>query len=211
MINYDIARRNMVEYQIAARGVNDELVLAAMGAVPRHLFVPEGLRDRAYDDSPLPIGEEQTISQPYIVAYMTQLLGLQGGEKVLDVGTGSGYQTAILAEIAGEVYAIERVGSLLREATIRLAELGYKNIHFYHGDGWKGLPDVAPFDGILVAAAADRIPSALKKQLSPDGGRLVVPVGGDYWQRLMLVERRGNRFSTEQKGEVRFVPLVEGK
>jgi protein-L-isoaspartate(D-aspartate) O-methyltransferase len=211
MTDYDLARKNMVDFQIAARGVMEDLVLAAMRTVPRHLFVPEELRDRAYDDGPLPIGEGQTISQPFIVAQMTDLLGLEGGEKVLDVGTGSGYQTAVLAEIAGEVYTIERVPSLLRESSIRLAQLGYRNIHFFEGDGWKGLPEYAPFDGILVAAAADRIPPALKSQLSPEGGRLVIPVGGDYWQRLMLIERHGNRFRSSNRGEVRFVPLIEGR
>jgi protein-L-isoaspartate(D-aspartate) O-methyltransferase len=201
----------MVDYQIASRGVHDELVLAAMREVPRHSFVPEEMLDRAYDDCPLPIGQGQTISQPYIVAYMTELLGLEGGEKVLDVGTGSGYQAAILAEIAGEVHCLERVHSLLREATIKLKTLGYKNVFFYDGDGWLGLPDVAPFDAILVGAAADSIPEALKKQLSPEGGRLVVPVGGDHWQHLKLVERNGNRFKTLNKGEVRFVRLIRGR
>ena len=210
MMDYDLARKNMVDFQIATRGVTNDLVLAAMRSVPRHLFVPEQLRDQAYDDGPLPIGEGQTISQPFIVAQMTELLGLEGGEKVLDVGTGSGYQTAVLAEIAGEVYTIERVGSLLRESSARLLKMGYENIHFFEGDGWKGLPEYAPFDGILVAAAADRIPSALKSQLSPNGGRLVIPVGGEYWQKLMLIERRGNRFRSEDRGEVRFVPLIEG-
>ena len=211
MIDYDLARQRMVDYQIAGRGVSDDLVLAAMRNVPRHRFVPEDLWDRAYDDGPLPIGEGQTISQPFIVAHMTELLGLQGGEKVLDIGTGSGYQTAVLAEIAGDVHTIERVAPLLREASIILGELGYDNIHFYHGDGWKGLPEQAPFDGILVAAAASRIPSALKNQLNPDGGRMVIPVGGDFWQKLMLIERHGGRFISVDQGEVRFVPFIEGK
>jgi protein-L-isoaspartate(D-aspartate) O-methyltransferase len=208
VIDYETARTRMVDFQIAARGVMDELVLAAMREVPRHRFVPEDLRDRAYDDCPLPIGEGQTISQPYIVARMTELLGLQGDEKVLDVGTGSGYQAAILAEIAKEVHCLERVRSLLREAAIALAGLGYENIHLHEGDGWVGLPDEAPFDGILVAAAADSVPPALKKQLSPDGGRLVIPIGRDYWQNLVLIERHGNKFKSSNKGEVRFVPLI---
>jgi protein-L-isoaspartate(D-aspartate) O-methyltransferase len=208
VIDFETARKRMVDYQIAGRGVTDELVLAAMRTVPRHRFIPDDMLDRAYDDGPLPIGEKQTISQPYIVARMTELLGLQGGEKVLDVGTGSGYQAAILAEIAGEVHSIERIKSLLREAAIVLAGLGYGNIRLHEGDGSLGLPDEAPFDGILVAAAADSIPKALKLQLSPDGGRLVIPIGGDYWQNLMLIERSGNRFISSNEGEVRFVPLI---
>ncbi len=199
----------MVDYQIEARGIRDELVLAAMRTVPRHKFVPNGSRDSAYEDCPLPIGHQQTISQPYIVARMTELLGLEGGEKILDVGTGSGYQAAILAEIAGEVFCIERIRPILRETAIRLAALGYENIHLHEGDGWVGLPEQAPFDGIIVAAASASVPIELKKQLSPDGGRLVIPVGDDYWQKLLLIERNGNRFKQSNKGEVRFVPLVK--
>jgi len=209
LTDYESARKKMVDFQIEARGIRDELVLAAMRTVPRHQFVPDGSQDSAYEDCPLPIGHQQTISQPYIVARMTELLGLEGGEKILDVGTGSGYQAAILAEIAGEVFCIERVQSLLREAAIRLAALGYENIHLHEGDGWVGLSDLAPFDGIIVAAASTSVPVELKKQLSPDGGRLVIPVGDDYWQKLLLIERNGNRFKQSDKGEVRFVPLVK--
>ncbi len=210
MNDFKTARNSMVDYQIASRGVHDEMVLAAMRTVPRHAFVPDEMLDRAYDDCPLPIGLGQTISQPFIVAYMTELLALEGEEKVLDVGTGSGYQAAILAEIAAEVHCIERVPSLLREAVIKLKSLGYKNVYFYEGDGWLGLPEVAPFDAIMVAAAADSIPDALKKQLSPEGGRMVIPVGSDNWQELKLVERNGNKFKTSSKGDVRFVPLIRG-
>ena len=179
-----------------------------MRNVERHKFIDKKYAEDAYADRPLPILSEQTISQPYIVARMTELLALEGGEKVLDVGTGSGYQAAILAEIAEDVHGLERIRPLLREAAIRLAGMGYENIHLHDGDGWVGLPDIAPFDAILVAAASDSVPPALKKQLSPDGGRLVIPVGGDYWQKLLLIERNGNRFKSTNKGEVRFVPLV---
>jgi len=199
-------RRLMTETQILARGVRDPLVLKAMAKVPRHLFVPAHLRGQAYADEPLPIGGGQTISQPYIVAYMTERLGLKGGEKVLEVGTGSGYQTAVLAEIAGEVWTIEIVVPLAEGARTVLEGLGYANIHYRVGDGSGGWPEAAPFDGIIVTAAAARLPAALEDQLAV-GGRMIVPVGTDL-QELVLVRRDARGFERERLLGVRFVPLV---
>jgi len=202
-------RRLMTETQIRARGVRDPLVLAAMAKVPRHLFVPEGgLRVHAYADEPLPIGEGQTISQPYIVAYMTEALGLRGGEKVLEIGTGSGYQTAVLAEIAGEVWTIEIVEPLARRARGILDGLGCTNIHFRIGDGSQGWPEAGPFDAIMVTAAAPLMPSALEVQLAA-GGRMIVPVGTEF-QELYLVRRGKKGFDRDRLLPVRFVPLVRG-
>jgi protein-L-isoaspartate(D-aspartate) O-methyltransferase len=199
-------RRLMTESQIRARGVRDPLVLAAMAKIPRHLFMPGGLRGRAYADEPLPIGEGQTISQPYIVAYMTEVLQLRGGEKVLEIGTGSGYQTAVLAEIAGEVWTIEIVEPLARRARGILDGLGYANIHFRIGDGSLGWPDAGPFDAIMVTAAAPVMPSAIERQLA-SGGRMIVPVGTEF-QELYLVRRGKKGFERERLLPVRFVPLV---
>jgi protein-L-isoaspartate(D-aspartate) O-methyltransferase len=196
----------MVAEQIAARGVHDERALAALRKVPRHLFVPEAQRALAYADHPLPIGHEQTISQPYIVAFMTEALGLTGGETVLEVGTGSGYQSAVLAEIAARVYSIEIVEPLAREAEERLRRLGHANVTVSAGDGYLGWPERAPFDAILVTAAAPRIPEPLKAQLK-DGGRLVIPVG-DESQELVLVKRLGQRFVESRILPVRFVPMT---
>jgi len=200
------ARERMVAEQIAARGVHDERTLAAMRKVPRHLFVPEAQEALAYADHPLPIGHEQTISQPYIVAFMTDALGLTGGESVLEVGTGSGYQSAVLAEIAAHVYSIEIVEPLAREAEERLRRLGYANVTVSAGDGYLGWPEHAPFDAILVTAAAPRIPEPLKAQLKA-GGRLVIPVG-DESQELVLVKRLGERFVESRILPVRFVPMT---
>jgi protein-L-isoaspartate(D-aspartate) O-methyltransferase len=200
------ARELMVEQQIETRGVRDARTLAAMRKVPRHLFVPPAMAGQAYDDHPLPIGHGQTISQPYIVAFMTEALGLEGGETVLEVGTGSGYQAAVLAEIAAHVYSIEIVAALANEARSRLAELGYRNVKVRAGDGYKGWPEAAPFDAIVVTAAAPRVPEPLEAQLR-DGGRLVLPVG-DEWQELVVVTRRGDRFETKQVLPVRFVPMT---
>jgi protein-L-isoaspartate(D-aspartate) O-methyltransferase len=200
------ARADMVTTQIAARGVRDERTLAAMRKVPRHLFVPKALVGQAYDDHPLPIGHGQTISQPYIVGFMTEALGLKGGETVLEVGTGSGYQAAVLAEIASRVYTIEIVAPLAEEASERLKRLGYANVEVRAGDGYLGWPEAAPFDAIMVTAAAPRVPEPLKQQLR-DGGRLILPVG-EEWQELVQITRRGERFEEKQVLPVRFVPMT---
>jgi len=196
----------MVAEQIEARGVRDARTLQAMRDVPRHLFVPEAQRPSAYEDHPLPIGHGQTISQPYIVAFMTEALGLQGGETVLEVGTGSGYQAAVLARIAARVHSIEIVEPLAAEARQRLAKLGYQNVEVRAGDGYLGWPEAAPFDGIMVTAAAPRVPEPLKEQLK-DGGRLVIPVG-DELQELMVVTRHGSAFEERRILPVRFVPMT---
>jgi protein-L-isoaspartate(D-aspartate) O-methyltransferase len=202
----EAARERMVADQIAARGVRDPRVLAALRKVPRHLFVPEAAAGAAYDDHPLPIGHGQTISQPYIVAFMTEALGLRGGETVLEVGTGSGYQAAVLAEIAARVYSIEIVDALAAEARERLRRLGYATVEVRAGDGYAGWPEAAPFDAIMVTAAAPRIPEPLKQQLR-DGGRLVLPVGDEY-QELIVVTRRGASFEERRVLPVRFVPMT---
>jgi protein-L-isoaspartate(D-aspartate) O-methyltransferase len=202
----DRAREAMVSTQIEKRGVRDARTLAAMRKVPRHLFVPPVLAGQAYDDHPLPIGHDQTISQPYIVAFMTEALGLRGGETVLEVGTGSGYQAAVLAEIASRVYTIEIVEPLAREARQRLERLGYRNVEVRAGDGYLGWPEAAPFDAIMVTAAAPRVPEPLKQQLK-DGGRLVIPVGDEY-QELLVVSRKGTAYAEERVLPVRFVPMT---
>ncbi len=199
-------REEMVATQVVARGVRDPLTLAAMRKVPRHLFVPPAGLAQAYEDHPVPIGHGQTISQPYVVAFMTEVLGLRGGETVLEVGTGCGYQAAVLAEIAGRVYTVEIVAPLAAESAERLHRLGYANVTVRAGDGYLGWPEAAPFDAIMVTAAAPRIPEPLKRQLK-DGGRLIVPVGED-WQELVLVTRRGERFEERQVLPVRFVPMT---
>ena len=200
-------RNLMVEEQIAARGVKDTRVLAAMRKVPRHLFVPENLIPEAYDDTPLPIGYGQTISQPYIVALMTELLQLRGDEKVLEVGTGSGYQAAVLAELAREVYTIEIVEPLARQAAERLRELGYTNVHVRHGDGYDGWPEKAPFDGIIVTAAPEEIPKPLLDQLKP-GGRLVIPVGAWSQDLLVVTKSADGKITRRVVIPVRFVPMT---
>ncbi len=199
-------RERMVRDQLEARGVRDARTLAAMRKVPRHEFVPDAVASHAYADHPLPIGHEQTISQPYIVAFMTEALRLRGGEKVLEVGTGSGYQAAVLAEIAREVYTIEIVAPLAARARADLARLGYTSVHVRAGDGYKGWPEAAPFDAIMVTAAAPRVPEPLLAQLK-DGGRLVIPVGEDD-QQLMIVTRKGDTFARETVLPVRFVPMT---
>jgi len=200
------AREDMVATQIASRGVRDPKTLAAMRKVARHLFVPPAAVDQAYEDYPLPIGHGQTISQPYIVAFMTEALALEGGETVLEVGTGSGYQAAVLGEIAARVHTIEIVAPLAEEAAALLKKLGYANVEVRAGDGYLGWPEAAPFDAIIVTAAAPRIPEPLKQQLR-DGGRLILPVG-DEWQELVVVTRRGDRFDETRVLPVRFVPMT---
>ena len=207
---WEQARADMVRRQIQARGINDARVLAAMGKVPRHLFVPLALRGQAYGDHPLPIGQGQTISQPYIVAYMSRLLALGGGEKVLEVGTGSGYQAAVLSLLAREVYTMEILPGLYEKTRRLLADLGYA-VHTRLGDGHAGWPEKAPFDAIMVTAAARQIPPALVEQLAP-GGRMVLPVG-EPWevQKLILVQKDPTgRVSQRTLELVRFVPLVGG-
>jgi len=200
------AREEMVATQIAARGVRDPRTLAAMRKVARHLFVPPAVAGQAYEDHPLPIGHGQTISQPYIVAFMTEALALEGGETVLEVGTGSGYQAAVLGEIAARVHTIEIVAPLAEEAAALLKKLGYANVEVRAGDGYLGWPEAAPFDAIMVTAAAPRVPEPLKQQLK-DGGRLILPVG-DEWQELVVITRRGDRFEEKRVLPVRFVPMT---
>ncbi len=207
---FEEARREMVERQLKARDITDPLVIKAMEKVPRHLFVDRGLWSKAYDDRPLPIGEGQTISQPYIVALMTQLIRLKGGEKVLEVGTGSGYHAAVLAELAGEVYTVEIIKSLGDKAKKRLQAIGYKNIEVKLGDGYYGWKEFAPFDAIVVTAAANHLPPPLLDQLK-DGGRMVIPVGAPFFvQTLMLVEKEKGRIITNHIAQVQFVPLLGG-
>jgi protein-L-isoaspartate(D-aspartate) O-methyltransferase len=205
--NLETKRRQMVDGQIQARGVEDRLVLDAMRKVPRHVFVPEDFVDSAYADRPLPIGEGQTISQPYMVALMTEALRLEGHEKVLEVGTGSGYQAAILAEIADHVVTLERHERLAGEAAKRLRQLGYINIEVMVGDGSKGYAPRAPFDGIIVTAGAPDIPSVLVDQLA-DNGRLVIPVGNSFHQTLTRVTRVGDDRQIEKLEGCVFVPLI---
>ena len=204
---YRIAREKMVENQIKERGIKDERVLSAMLKVPRHLFVDEALKDQAYGDFPLPIGEGQTISQPYIVAVMTEALELKGNERVLEIGTGSGYQTAILAELAFWVYTVEKYSALLERAKKILLKLGYKNISFKLGDGSLGWKEVAPFEAIIVTAAAPQIPPPLIEQLS-EGGRIVIPVGDVYSQVLIKGIKKGEKLHTKTLEPVRFVKLT---
>ena len=203
---YEKARDAMVASQIVIRGVRDPKTLSAMRAVPRHLFVPPALMKEAYRDHPLPIGHGQTISQPYIVAFMTEALGLQGGEKVLEVGAGSGYQSAVLSRIAGRVFGIEILDPLAQEARLRMARLGYTNVEIRAGDGYLGWPEQAPFDAIMVTAAAPRVPEPLKQQLK-DGGRLILPIG-DYAQELRVVTRKGGTFEERSVLAVQFVPMT---
>ncbi len=199
-------RERMVREQIAARDVRDPRVLAAMRSVPRHRFVPAALAGEAYEDHPLPIGEGQTISQPYIVAAMSELLQLKGGERVLEVGTGSGYQAAVLAELAAEVYSIEILEPLARRAEATLRELGCAKVRVRAGDGYLGWPEAAPFDAVIVTAAPDHVPQPLVDQLKV-GGRLVIPVG-TAWQELLVITRTARGIETERNIPVRFVPMT---
>ena len=198
----------MVERQIRARGISDPRVLKAMRTVPRHRFVPPSLQAEAYSDAPLPIGSQQTISQPYIVGYMTEALALPAEAKVLEIGTGSGYQAAVLAEIAKDVYTIEIVPQLAARSSARLEEMGYANTHVRTGDGYRGWPEKAPFDGIIVAAAVDHIPQTLIEQLAV-GARLVIPVG-DRSQKMTIVTKTKIGSMVETTFPVRFVPMTGG-
>ncbi|MEQ1905432.1 MAG: protein-L-isoaspartate(D-aspartate) O-methyltransferase [Pirellulaceae bacterium] len=202
-------RHEMVAQQIAARGVRNPLVLHAMRTVPREAFIAESQQELAYDDNPLPIADGQTISQPYIVAFMTEALELQGGEKVLEIGTGSGYAAAVLAEIASEVYTVERLESLANRATKKLQELNYRNVQVLVADGTRGWPEHAPYDAIVVAAGGPSIPESLKAQLKI-GGRLVIPIGkSETNQELVRVTRlSATTYKAEEIAAVRFVPLI---
>ena len=197
----------MVKNQIEARGITDQKTLAAMRKVPRHLFVSEALMDQAYADHPLPIGEQQTISQPYIVAHMTEALQLKPDDRVLEVGTGSGYQAASLGELAAEVHTIERHPELADTAQQHLVDLGYQNIHVHVGDGTLGYPAAAPYDRIIAAASAPKVPDPLLQQLA-DGGRLVLPVGSRFSQHLEVWTRQGEKFKKSNSIPVVFVPLI---
>lgn len=205
---YALKRQQMVQNDIRGRDVRESKVLSAMGNVPRHLFVPHGYRDQAYEDHPLPIGEGQTISQPYVVALMTEALKLKGGDRVLEIGTGSGYQAAVLAEIVREVYTIEIRKNLAEKAESVLKELGYRNVKVKYGDGYFGWEEAAPFDAIIITAAANHIPPPLIKQLK-EGGRLIVPLGSTvYFQTLILATKRKGQLDVEQLGPVAFVPMT---
>jgi protein-L-isoaspartate(D-aspartate) O-methyltransferase len=201
-------RLDMVSRQIEARGVRDREVLKAMRSVPRHLFVPEALQERAYFDSPLPIDAGQTISQPYIVALMTELLELKPQQKILEIGTGSGYQAAVLATLVDEVFSIEIKEILHHQATERLVELGYGNVRTRHGDGYFGWEEEAPFDGIMITASVDHVPPPLLEQLA-DGGKIVLPLGHPFsFQNLVVVTKKGEDYLLRQITGVLFVPMT---
>lgn len=202
----ELDRAEMIEHQLETRGVSDPVVLEALRAVPRERFVPADLAQHAYADSPLPIGHGQTISQPYVVAYMTEAARVQPGDRVLEIGTGSGYQAAVLAEIVGELWTIEIVPELAREASATLRACGYDRVHVQSGDGYRGWPEEAPFDVILVTAAPDHVPAPLLEQLAV-GGRLVLPVGGEE-QEIVRVVRDESGWNYETLLPVRFVPMT---
>ena len=197
----------MIQQQLVARGINNERVLAAMGKVPREEFVPLDLRTETYEDGPLPIGHGQTISQPYIVAFMTQQLQPKPSDRVLEIGTGSGYQAAILAELVSDVYTIEIVQPLAKTAEATLQRLGYKNVHIKMGDGYKGWTEEAPFDAIIVTCAPDKVPQPLVDQLKEDG-RMVIPVGERFAQELYLLEKKNGQLKESVTLPVRFVPML---
>ena len=204
---WDDERRDMVDGQLRRRGIHDERVLRAFLEVPRHRFLPPEHADEAYDDHPVRIGHGQTISQPYMVAWMTQELGLTGGERVLEIGTGSGYQTAILARLAAEVFTVERVPELAEVAAALLGSLGTTNVHYRVGDGTMGWPEEAPFDRILVTAGAPKVPASLTEQLAEEG-RLAMPVGGRGGQEFTLTEKRRGKVASRSLGGCIFVPLI---
>ena len=201
-------RSRMVDRQLRARGIRSEAVLDAMGRVPRERFVPPGQSSSAYMDQALPIAEGQTISQPYMVAVMTEALTLSESDRVLEIGTGSAYQTAVLAALAREVFTVERIPRLLAEAERTLEEMDISNVHIRLGDGTLGWPEEGPFEAILVTAGAPDVPPGLKAQLTPDGGRLVIPVGGRAVQNLLRVTRKGEEYRAEEILACRFVPLI---
>lgn len=204
-------RNDMVDKQLVSRGIRDKATLMAMRKVPRHLFVPEKMEEYAYEDTPLEIGSGQTISQPYIVAYMTECAAPSKNKKALEIGTGSGYQAAVLAETVDTVYSIEIIHDLAVSAATRLKKLGYKNIVLKEGDGYEGWPGHAPFDIIMVTAAADRVPQPLKDQLA-EGGRLIIPVGNPHEvQELIMLTKKGGQITEKRLTMVRFVPLTRGK
>ena len=205
--DYRLARERMVKNQLVPRGIKDQGVLRVMGEIQRHLFVEEALVGEAYNDHPLPIGHKQTISQPYIVALMTQALELTGQEKTLEIGTGSGYQTAILAELSETVYTVERIRPLLEKSRELLEKLGYTNIRFKAFDGTLGWKEHAPFDAIMVTAGAPKIPQPLLDQLT-DGGRMVIPIGNKYSQDLIKLIKRKDTYREENLGGCRFVDLI---
>lgn len=203
-----VQRMIMVEEQIAGRGIKDRRILDAMRKIPRHLFVDSFMKERAYGDHPLPIGEGQTISQPYVVALMTEALNLKSSDVVLEIGTGSGYQAAVLAELVKQVYTVEIREGLKETASKLLIELGYKNIKTKYGDGYYGWEQYAPFDAIIITASANHIPPPLIKQLK-EGGRLIIPLGSTlYYQTLTLATKNGNELNLEQMGGVAFVPML---
>ena len=205
---YARLRRQLVDEQLVQRGVTDQRVLDAMRVIPRHIFVSDEFKPRAYEDRPLPIGAGQTISQPYIVAYMTACLCLKPHHKALEIGTGSGYQTAILCHLAHYVYSMERIPRLAEAAGARIGDLGYANLDIHVGDGSQGLPDQMPFDRIMVTAAVPRLPQVLCGQLSEHGGQLILPVGDSPAQELRLITRSGDRFTAKSLLGCRFVPLI---
>jgi protein-L-isoaspartate(D-aspartate) O-methyltransferase len=209
-VNYNELRTEMVRNQIRMRGVTDQKVLDAMLKVERHLFVPAAYRAEAYEDYPLPVGEGQTISQPYIVAFMTEALDLGPGDKVLEIGTGSGYQAAILAEICDSVYTVEIFPSLGLSAKALLEDLGYNNIYVKIGDGFEGWEEYAPFDAIIVTCAPTHIPEKLQQQLA-EGGRMIIPVGDTHTQELILLRKKGDKLIKENVLPVRFVPMIDEK
>jgi len=206
---YSVLRQQMVASQLRNRGVRDERVLAAMARVARHEFAPERFRDQAYEDHPLPIGKEQTISQPYIVALMLEALRISPTDRVLEIGTGSGYVTALLAELALEIISVERHASLAERAREVIAQLGCANVQIRTGDGSRGFRESAPYDVILVSAAAEEVPPALVEQLA-EGGRMIIPIGSDDAQQLQLIEKRGGEVRIVPREMCRFVPLVQG-
>jgi protein-L-isoaspartate(D-aspartate) O-methyltransferase len=205
-----LARQQMVEFQLRARGVRDQRVLNAMLRVPRHEFVDPGFRDQAYEDHPIPIGQDQTISQPYIVALMLEALRLTPGDKVLEVGTGSGYVTALLAELTAQVFSIERHAALAAKASHILTGLGYTRVKIMVGDGSQGLPTFAPFDAIIVSAAAPELPHNLLSQLG-EGGRMIIPVGTAESQHLQLIRMQSGEQQISLREACRFVPLISGR